>query len=249
MKKREQILNELEELDSRLGKLVSADNVFTVPEGYFDEFPVKMLGKISSNDAVGSVPQGYFEGLSVNIMARIRQEEQNVTEVAMDNVIAEMESLSPSIAAIGNRNPFTVQEGYFQTLSEEILAATIKTQAPVVSMRRSPAILRYLAAAAFTGLVGFSLFTMFTNNQAEVKGMDPSVMAQAKTIVANDSFDETLASLSASDIESYLTANGHNPDVAVVASAINDESLPDPVDYLINENTLNEFLTDKNLAN
>ena len=245
MKHREDILLELQELNSPLSTLISNKNIYSVPEGYFEELPLRILGKVSNNDVDGTVPADYFENLSTNILSRIKQEV--LTEES--SVHSEMEELAPAIAAIGNRNPYTVSEDYFSHSAEQILSNTSQKQAPVVQMRRMPKAVRYLVAAAFTGLVGFSLFTMFTNNQPKIEGMNAEVMAEAKTIVANDSFDETLVSLSAAEIETYLEDSGHDPDAAVVASAINDTELPDPVDYLLDENTLNEFLKDTKLTN
>jgi len=44
------------------------------------------------------------------------------------NILNELTALSPTLAAINKVNPFTVPNGYFDTLSDDILAQTFREQ-------------------------------------------------------------------------------------------------------------------------
>ena len=50
-------------------------------------------------------------------------------------------------------------------------------------------------------------------------------------------------------MEQYLSQNGQDINAALVASSMDNEegSLPDAADYLLDENTLNDFLKENNL--
>ena len=75
-------------------------------------------------------------------------------------------------------------------------------------------------------------------------------MKQAKTIIATGSFEQELNAVSDNDIEMYLKQNGVDVNAAMVAASTDDVSaLPEQTDYLIDENTLDEFLKTKNLEN
>ncbi|MEJ7609703.1 MAG: hypothetical protein WKF88_00850 [Ferruginibacter sp.] len=104
MKISEEILNELKALSPSLAA-VPRINVFTVDNEYFNSILPELNARIAADafpvsDKSFSVPEGYFEGLSDSILQKIHAEE--------DSAMEEMEQLSPVIAAIGNRNIFTV---------------------------------------------------------------------------------------------------------------------------------------------
>src|SRR5688500_10837779 len=98
-----EILEELKTVSPFLADL-SRPNVFTVPEGYFDELTVNTLKKIDNlaDNATNnlSVPGGYFENLTSSILNKIKESEQTASQ--------ELRSLSPMLYSIQNENVFTV---------------------------------------------------------------------------------------------------------------------------------------------
>lgn len=106
------ILNELLELSPTLAA-IPRNNVFKVPEGYFESLPAILLLQTGDAGNMGNntVPEGYFDNLADNIMARIRQENAS-----------EKEKVSTILAGIGNKNIFTVPAGYFNTLANNIMS-------------------------------------------------------------------------------------------------------------------------------
>ncbi|MCP9750519.1 hypothetical protein [Ferruginibacter sp. HRS2-29] len=227
-------------------------NVFSVPDNYFNELPANVLQLLQPDQPLSfskaatpamSVPEGYFDGLASSILNKIKSQ-------AEETVVEEISSLSPAIAAIGKRNVFTVPEGYFDGISSEALK-NIAPQAKVVQLKANNRIIRYMAAAVVAGVIGLSIFNLAGNkSQGKVNGYEAELMAEANTILKNKTFDKELNSLSDKDIEQYLTDNGENVDAALVASTVvDDTNLPSAEEYIIDDNTLDNFLKKVNLNN
>lgn len=227
-------------------------NVFSVPDNYFNELPANILQLLQPDQPLSfgkaekpslSVPEGYFDGLASSILTKIKSQSE---ETAME----EISSLSPAIAAIGQKNVFTVPEGYFDGISVEALQ-NVAPQAKVVAMKPKTRIIKYMAAAAVAGVIGLSIFNI-AGNKTEVKNNNypADLMAEANNILKNKSFDKELNALSDKDIEQYLEANGEDVDAALVASTVVDDSnLPSAEEYIIDDNTLDNFLKKVNLNN
>ena len=110
MSNRNDILNELNTL-SPLVAGIPFVNVFTVPEGYFNQLAKAIFMNTAEAEQIempvtGNVPQGYFDGLAGNIMDKIKSLEAAAKE--------EIQGLSPVLASIGNSNIFTVPDNYFE---------------------------------------------------------------------------------------------------------------------------------------
>jgi hypothetical protein len=107
------ILKELEELSPTLAALPRT-NVFKVPDGYFEGLSGELLLKATQSAATYSVPEGYFDQLAGQILSKLKTSEQEL------DVITEMQTLSPTIAAIGNNNVFSVPNDYFVQTAHQI---------------------------------------------------------------------------------------------------------------------------------
>lgn len=235
------IQSELESL-SPLLKKIGNKNVFSVPEGYFNEIPAQVLQQLHTLPGAflpniqtrpQDVPAGYFEELAGKILERVKKEEET----------------SAILMNIGRDNVFTVPEGYFDNLATAVLAQ-IPRRAKVISLHPLRSAFRYAVAAALTGLLGLSIFFMVQKNTPRTSGVDKVVLAQANKIIANKSFNDVLNTLSESDIEKYLTAQGQDVDAALVFSAAaDDNALPEPEEYLLNDKTLDHVLQQFNLTN
>lgn len=234
-------------------------NVFSVPEGYFENLASFVIARIKAetdeialstalielkNKKGYEVPANYFEELPSIILSRVREEEG-------------LGYLPASLSGLKNKNPYTVPEGYFESLSFIINQKLDKREpAKVVRMSSHRSVLRYAVAAVLTGLLGLGIFSRFSNSSPSIQtslAMNENVMKNAETIIKKDNFDEVLASLKDEDIVKYLESNGENVEVALVASVAENSNLPDPIDYMLDDKTLDHLLdgvvADKNITN
>jgi len=248
MKPGDHILNELRAISPVVAD-VPYRNVFSVHEGYFEDMETELSARISAerfqSKNVFSVPEGYFESLEGSILQKIKAGEQ-------ETAAEEIRSISPVLADIGNRNIFTVPQGYFEQLN---FVAQETTQAKIIRMNPARSVFRYAAAAVITGLLGISVInivdkTASNENSITFVKSSPEVLADANKIVKTGSFDQELSKLSDKEIEEYLEESGQDVNAALVASSANtDTKLPDAADYLLDENTLDNYLKDNNLKN
>ena len=241
------ILKELEELSPTLAGLPQ-NNVFKVPEGYFESFSGELLLKTSLSATTYRVPEGYFDQLAGQILSTLKTSEQ------VSNVAAEMLTLSPTVAGIGKNNvfsvpnhyfvqtahqtevhaetfaisalvadigktiPYTVPTGYFEQFAGSILAKK-ETTATIVSMKSRPFAWRYAAAAAITAVMALSVwFIMDNNNQQAAGTMTAAVQQEAKKILVNNSFEQEMSTISDAAIVEFLENKGQNVEAALVAS-------------------------------
>lgn len=244
MKQHEDILNELKGISPTVAA-VPYVNVFRVHDGYFAGIGAELHARIAADQAYASkdisVPEGYFDGLAVNILQKIKREEY-VT------VAQEMAALSSVISAIGNANVFTVPNGYFEQLSYTAEKKTAK----VVKMNPLRAVYKYAAAAVITGLIGISVINLVDKNNYNPTELNPvvqtaTVVKAGNEILKQGSFENEFNNISDKDIEQYLTQSGQDVNAALVASSTDDAALPEATDYLLDENTLDNYLNTNNL--
>jgi len=135
MRPSNEILNELEQL-SMVVAGISRQLPYEAPEGYFPDFPGKMLALLEQ-DALAkapspdwgkgpamSVPDGYFEGFASRMMDKIRaqagqpearQEAKKTAAAGGDPDGEATGEFSPLLSRIGKNMPYQVPEGYFET--------------------------------------------------------------------------------------------------------------------------------------
>lgn len=247
MKNNQDILQELKSISLALIPLQGI-NVFTVPFNYFQQFNDELLNEIREDISLlpfaginrMEVPAGYFDSLASNILSKIKSLETQ-------SVLEELKELSPALSATGNDNVFSIPTRYFQDLPEIILSRVHKP-AIVVSMRTRSSFVKYAAAAVVSGILGLSLFSVLNNKtNIESSPLTASVVTDAKKIIQSNSFDKTLETISDEEIVGYLKNNGLDVNAALVASATETKELPAADDYIINDNTLNNFLDELNI--
>ncbi|MEO6582788.1 MAG: hypothetical protein ABIO05_00600 [Ferruginibacter sp.] len=240
MNNKKEILAELEALAPALISLQSL-SVYDVPDGFFTHLSNNIIENIKRGVALEkniaspySVPTDYFTNLAGNIIAQVKEN--------MQSAATEIKALSPALSATGNDNVFTVPRNYFNTLAEEIVAQ-VTIPAKVVSMKPRSLFVRYAAAAVITGILGLSTFSIFNNKTTDRDKIGNSVaISRGQQIIASNSFDKVLATVSDEEIEQYLKNEGQDVKAAIVASTIDYKDLPAADDYLYNENTLNNYL-------
>ena len=174
-------IQELQELDSTLAGLPS-QNIYAVPEGYFEGFAAQVISHIKSleNDDSKSesailspffeqiskippysVPAGYFDGLEEKLMTAIRHHEDYQT------ADEELSSLSPLLSGIGKQNPYTVPQGYFENFENNINLKPAGSTAKTVSMVNRKWF-RYAAAAIVAGIITITGIQFLNNNSGSI---------------------------------------------------------------------------------
>ncbi len=217
------IQNELKELNSILAG-ISNENVYTVPMGYFEVLSHDILLGIKEQTTaltdISTVPAGYFDGLADTILGRIK---------------AGSDEESSLLASIKGINVYRVPSGYFAGLSTDIVNK-LPQPAKVVVMEKRSSFFRYAAAAVITGIMGLSVISVFDKNEKNGSIQSNPEMAF--------NFDEALSTVTDADIVSYLQKDGQDVNAALVASVADDKNLPDQVDYLTDDKTLDNLLNE-----
>jgi hypothetical protein len=230
MENRNDILNELKEVSPLLAGM-EKQNVFTVPQGYFETAAdnIFMLVKEEQSSLLnsikkqtGQVPQGYFDSLADTILGRIKNRED--------------ENEYPVLQRISKQNVYTAPAGYFEILSSQIISRTNKPTAKLVSMQKRSDWFKYAAAASVILMLTFGVYKFMPGKTSAVLPQYVKDGQQIKNV------DEELAKVSDEEIIKYLQANGSDVEAALVANTIDEKELPAQEDYLLDEKTLDNFL-------
>lgn len=222
-----------------------------VPQGYFDGLASNVLKKIKDLEnldveeqtlspeleklrkvAVFSVSSAYFEELPGLVMSRIKEEEG-------------LPFLSENLASIRHRNLYQVPLGYFDQLAGSIFKQLNANNAQVLKMNSRHLVIRYAAAAVITGILGLAIFSTFNgskNSRNAYASANESTMKTAQAIIQQGNFDNVLSTLSDRDIVDYLKSTGEDVDAALVASVAASDKLPDQIDYIVDDHTLDKLL-------
>lgn len=235
------ILNELKKLSPVIAGIEKI-NVFTVPEGYFENLADDIMAGIENEKGVrfgaspafqtDGLPQGYFENLADTILSKIKTE----------NASEELRVLSPMLYSIQNENVFEVPQGYFESVSEEVVNKVQPQQKVVVMKRRMTTFFKYAVAAAFTGVMALGVFK-FTGPSAKTELPD-----YVKAGLKIENVDQEMSKISDDEIVKYLEANGSDVKTALVANSIDENELPSQEDYILDEKALDKYLNSINLG-
>ena len=144
------IAQELRDLESTLADL-SAQNTYSVPEGYFEGLAEKVLSRIR---AIEAAPAGYFEDMESTLVSVAMYGEQEASE--------ELGNISPLLSGLKKEMPYSVPAGYFDTISTPVTEA--HQPAKVVAMGDSRKWFRYAAAAVVTGVVALLSILYFSQD-------------------------------------------------------------------------------------
>lgn len=176
MNPRENILNELKDLNSSLPS-ETAPNPYIVPQGYFEGLADAVLAKIKGENAVSALEE--IAQLSPLLAGLSRKMPYDVPAGFFDATdlsgVAEEERLPEVLARLDKTMPFEVPPGYFETLPGMMLHRVAKPQDKVVSMGKRW--MRIAAAAVVAGLIAVSGFIYFNNKPATVSVDHPGWVA------------------------------------------------------------------------
>jgi hypothetical protein len=225
MTQKENILQELNELKSSLAT-VTPQNVYTVPVGYFDGLAAQVLNRIKAMEAKNAVeelgylpaslsnisrqmpnyvPAGYFEGLAEKAMQWVRESNDYLQKESFGQTAKEeLETLSPLLSGLKKTMPYSVPQGYFESLAEK----RNKPAAKVVSISQRKWF-RYAAAAVVTGVIVLAGF-IYINSRNSV---DPVAQPYAWVKKSIKKVDKT-------DIDAFVKlADEDLSNLAVIATS------------------------------
>jgi hypothetical protein len=244
MERSTEILSELQEISPLLAS-IDAKNVLKVPEGYFSALENRILGHVLlfSNKAEESlsVPEGYFESLSDRILSKIKDEDAR----------QEIKTISPMLHYLREENVFSVPANYFEGLSDHIFNRINQKDTKVISLKKVRRIWQYAAAAVVTVAIFIGSLFIFNNNSTTSPEMVatsalPDNVGMSHQFTSTAELKRGIESLSDDEIASYLEQNGSILDNELLINGTDTKSLPDAVDYLSDENTLNDILNQIN---
>ncbi|HEY5368133.1 MAG TPA: hypothetical protein VIJ75_04010 [Hanamia sp.] len=243
MESKSEILNKLKTISPLLAS-IDKKNVFKTPDGYFEILDKRITANVLLNDLKTSrtqeVPEGYFELLTSKIISKIKN---------MDSG-EEIQDISPVLFSLRDKGTFAVPPGYFENLSSSVFKKIDNGKAKVISIHGSKKWWRYAAAAAVAFLVIIGSLEFFNNKKAtddntkmaSVSANLPDYIKLSFQYETPEQFENGIASLNDTDIIAYLEQHGNVLDDEQINNGIDVDELPDAVDYLLNDNTLNDFL-------
>jgi hypothetical protein len=195
MTQKDNILQELKELNSNLAG--HAQQVYSVPEGYFEGLISELLKRIKAMEAGNAgeelghlspylksagtkmpyqIPAGYFEGLAETAIAVAKSNDDRGAK-------EETETISPLLGSLKKQMPYSVPDGYFETITQKRVAEKNKPATRVISLHQRKWF-RYAAAAVVAGLIAVTALLVFNKREKseiilakvkkDVKKMDES---------------------------------------------------------------------------
>lgn len=242
MKHSVEILNELSQISPLLAGMEKT-NLFSVPEGYFNNLPSDILRQLKTNRSISfsgleetllTVPEGYFENLSNDILNKIKSLEKNSTPV-------EIKELSPLLFSLHAKNVFQVPHGYFDQLSDAIFHKINRPQAKVVSIKQRNTVWKIAVAAMITGVIAVSSLWI-SQKPIDTTGLAFKDVPVITKYNNEAQINEGIAKLSDDDIIKYLQVTGNDTDNESLTASIEEKELPAQQDYLLDEKTLQNYL-------
>lgn len=242
MEKSTEIFNELRSISPAVAEIERV-NVFRAPEGYFIGLDEKIATTVflhqDEKSVFQEVPEGYFDSLSSRILSQIKQNDESVE--------TEIKSISPALHYLKEERVYTVPEDYFDHLSEKILDRIDQKLAKVVSFNPIKVWWKYAAAAVVAGIITIASWQVFTTSNKSksstiASATMPAYVQLASQYKTTSQLNQGIASLSDDEIAGYLEKNTSVLDDETLIRNTDTKELPAPVDYLIDDNALNNYL-------
>jgi len=192
------ILNELADLGNIL-KDHSPQNTYAVPAGYFEGLAGQILNRIKALEATDAkeelaylspllsnvskempydVPAGYFQDLSEGLWQQISEQANHLQQEFFGQTSEEeIETLSPLLSTLKNKNPYSIPAGYFEKLEtgtvhkdspkESFVTFGEKKETKIISITRRRWY-RLAAAAVFIGVIVIGGLLFFNQRQPNI---------------------------------------------------------------------------------
>ncbi len=177
---------------------------FTVPQGYFEQFPDRVLQAVNYTGQT-KVPDGYFEAFPQKLLEKIRQNEWR----------QEMAAIAPGIANFPKAMPFAVPDNYFDEFRPSI--STEQKSAPIFSLRR---VAKWAAAACLAALLGWSVYFLALEPQSNARSGEITNSLEA---LPDEAFEDLVQSTDASGTNPLYVAIGWKaPEEALENFSVDD---------------------------
>jgi hypothetical protein len=192
------IQQELNDLGSSLPLTNNEQPVFTVPEGYFENFAASVLAKVKSQSSVPAADE--LNDLSPVLAAIPKQTPYYVPEDYFTHLATGLpafvndEALPDFLKTHTKQMPYQVPIGYFDGLAAQVAAKVTKPRTTAKVLHFSPRFMRYAAAAVVTGAIAIAAFFYGNGN-----GNSPDPETQSGAWVA-----QKLKNVPKRDIEAFL---------------------------------------------
>ena len=201
-------MNELRDLQSTL-ETHNPQNLYAVPYGYFEGLPTRIMNRIKALKATSpkeelrylssllsnvsretpySVPVDFFQNFGDNVMQRINRNANHLpAEYPGQTSEEEIESLSPLLGSLRNKNPYSVPDGYFDSLETN----TEKKEAKVISIKIRRWY-RMAVAALVIGIVAVSGLLLINRKNSPISDSQAGTWIKNKVMnkVSPEKIDE-----------------------------------------------------------
>jgi len=185
---------------------VSSSNPFSVPEGYFEGFPQKILLYAKSEERafinlLNSLPkdmpfvveEGYFESVTQGIFKKLNLSNEDVES-------AEIEILSPLLTSLRDKTAFEIPEGYFEQPRQKTIAFKQMTAQKSIKWMRWAAAAMVVCIFSLGGWQFLNVKTAPANNYASV--------------------NQRINNIPDAEIQEYLNASLNDYEVAMLAQSM-----------------------------
>jgi hypothetical protein len=267
------IIQELLHISPTLANIPKV-NVYTVDANYFATNEEKVLLAIKTDHAL-EVPKDYFNQLATNILTKIKDTKDSgaeldtvpnfLTAIQHNNVYTvpknyfdetvnsiqhniSSQGISVQLAQVHNNSTLTIPEGYFKNLPYQILHKVGKNNTTkIVQLKPLNAWYKYAAAAIFISIVTIGIYQLSNKNNIHTQILEASI--EKGKSMDDVKYTETLNNLTEEDIAAYLSKTSTEADVANISNSIEENNIPTETDFLTDEKTLENFLSDIQTTN
>jgi hypothetical protein len=217
MNSRDAIQQELSDLRSSLPFKNDEQPVFTVPEGYFENFAASVWAKLKKQQEPGAADE--LKDLSPVLAAIPKQTPFDVPENYFTHLatglpaLVKEEALPEFLQSHTKQMPYAVPDGYFEELTAQVAAKVAKPKAKVVPL--SVRFMRYAVAATIIGVLAIGGFFYFGGNPTTI---DPvkhpgAWVAQKLKNIPNRDLEAFLKNLDTGFNSKELVQNGGKTEV------------------------------------
>ncbi len=175
---------------------------------------------------------------------------QRIKNSDFESAEDEIKKISSVLYSIKDAHVFRVPEKYFENIGDKITDKLNGRKAKVIPISSGGKWWKYAAAAVVAGGITIGSLQIFHHESAADNGNQvltasaiiPDYIKSSLQYKTPEELENGIASLSVDEIASYLETHGNIIDDGTLEKGIDTTGLPDTEDYLMNDNTLNNFI-------
>lgn len=237
MKISNNILVELKEIAPAVAN-IGNDNPYSVPMGYFEKFPGKLMSmiereKINYIDNLYHVPDGYFDGLANNILSKVKSINE-APNASNEEVFEELEHVAPLLNTINKRNVLSVPENYFFDLKVDTGIIRESKTAKVISIANNAR--KWFTYAAAASVLFFLSTTSYLYINHHMKNVDRSLTIGQRLATLDDKEIINYLDNDIDDFDLNTTSPAEDSDINHLLINASDEEIQNYLDASSSEN-------------